>query len=254
MGIDAEMLVRNRGPKLDDTALRRVAANMCARLGHEKFFIARTAKYGFDAHHALDLCDTVAQVRAEYAKYGDDVSKFAQAADDAQVWTQDGPPVISEPGEQFIRVRLWSRYYGEGYERGDWPTIRAAAEFLEQAIEGAEIWYGGDSSGVCIEPFGATRRAELNRHFLTHGHDPYRGSFGSIFAGRQPPQVCDFCGGRPMHNTGGGGDMTFWSCDGCGEQRITHAGGVYTLTEEESRADFGFSNAAQKLRGATPGG
>jgi hypothetical protein len=203
MGIDAEMFVRNSGPSLDETEVRRLARDLCARFGHDKFMIQREDKPWSKAHHALEILEPA-------------------------VWEQDGPDIIAEPGEQFIRVHLYTRYYGEGYERGDWPLIKGTAEFLEGHISNARIWYGGDSSGLLAEPLDYEARLRLDAHWISTGHEPYNSRFG----GYGPP--CEFCGGSPFHRRGGGPDRQFFSCDGCGVQIVRINGHSYYLGPDES--------------------
>lgn len=232
MGVDAEMFVRHKGAPLGETEIRQLAARMCATLGHERFLILRPGEFTWESagRHALSLCPTVAEKRAEYQtdysgapEYYEGVLRALNDVEDSRhVWTQDGPDIIGDPGEQFIRVHLWTRYYGPGYERGDWSIIRATAEFLEAAIPGCEVWYGGDSSGVCAAPLGEAERATMTAYWLSKGHENYRAAFGSFR--RSVSESCDFCGGKPMHDCGGGQGETFWHCDGCGLKRVTGPG------------------------------
>lgn len=190
-----------------------------------------------EGRHALSFCPTVAEKIAEY-KADDcyDGDEFRGAKPGAQVWTQDGPPIFSEPGETFIEAHLWTRYYGPGYERGNWPIIKLTAEWLETRFPGGEVWYGGDSSGICAEKFDAAAREEIHKLYLTDGHKPYTGFFGT-FSGRQKAkQTCDFCGGAAMINSGGGGGTEFWHCAGCGLHRVVDEKGVaHNLSRKRTR-------------------
>jgi hypothetical protein len=49
------------------------------------------------------------------------------------------------PGRTFIVWTSLSRYYGPGYERGDWPTIARAIETLRSVV--GHVYYHGDNSG-----------------------------------------------------------------------------------------------------------
>lgn len=236
MGIDAEMFVRRTGTPLTETEVRQVAARMCSVIGAENFFLFRPGEWGeVRGHHALSVCPTVAEARKEAAEYGDS-SDFDGEADTAPAWTQDGPPIIGAEGEQFLKVNFMGWYYGPGYERGNWPIIRATAEFLEMALPGSEVWYGGDSSGVLAERLDAAAREKMTAHYLANGHAPYRGSFGGF--GSKAAQTCEFCAGFPMYETGGGGNKTFWWCDGCGLQRVTIGAKAYDLKKGQNF--FGF--------------
>jgi hypothetical protein len=65
-----------------------------------------------------------------------------------------------------------NRYYSDGYERGDWPTIAGVlmALLADPAIE--TVWYGGDTSGQPPEATPA-RVLELCAHWMKHGNRPY---------------------------------------------------------------------------------
>lgn len=237
MGVDAEMFVRHSGTPLTETEVRQLAARMCSVVGAEHFFLLRPGEYDSETgHHALSICGTVAEARKECAEYGSDDSDFEGAADDAAAWTQDGTPIIGAEGEQFIRVHFFGRYYGPDYERGNWPIIRATAEFLEMAIPGGAVWYGGDSSGMCAELMDAAAREKMTAHYLSVDHAPYRGAFGR-FGGSKAAQTCSFCAGFPMYETGGG-NKTFWCCDGCDLKRITVGAKAYDLKKDQDF--FGF--------------
>lgn len=227
MGIDARMFVRlRRSSPLSEQEIRQTAARMAATLGHRHFLIRRESSYR-GPRHALSLVETVGELRAD--GYDLEETQWLGLPSDRQVWTQDGDDIVAEPGEQMIEVNLWTRYYGEGYERGDWLTIRATAEFLEHVLPDCEVWYGGDSSGICAERFDTAARSRLHAHFLDHGHEPYRSFFGR----GQPAETCEFCAARPMADVGGGRGSTFWSCNGCGLKRITVGGRAYDLAQDQ---------------------
>lgn len=224
MGIDARMFVRRRGEPLVEREVREIAARMCATLGHENFFLMRGDEAWQEgrSRHALSIVeDTVAATLAEYAGWPEGRAPLAGKPADRQVWVQDGPPIVADADEQFIEVHLFTRFYGPDYERGDWTLIRSVAEFLEVAFPGAQVWYGGDSSGVCAELLDAEARDTMNAHFYGCGHEPYRGYFGRT---GPPAETCAFCADRPMNNVGGGQGSTFWQCDGCGLERTTEPG------------------------------
>lgn len=66
-----------------------------------------------------------------------------------------------------------SRYYGQGYERGDWPAIYGAIRLMQAALPDCRIFYGSDSSdeGIeCTEEY----LAEMWAHFLGPHGDNYR--------------------------------------------------------------------------------
>ncbi len=211
MGIDAEMFVKWRGAPLEETPVRVLSAALCKLFGHENFFLSK-GEYG-EPHHAISI------LRGPYE--------------------QDGPDIDPLHGEQFLEVHLWTRYYGEGYERGDWQLIRGVAEFLEIALPGCEVWYGGDSSGVLAELLDQAKREEITAYFYRQGHENYRGAFG-----RAHGTLCLFCGGIPMHNSGGGRDRVFLSCDGCGRKVIKTARGEWELAKDQDF--FGWTEPNEK--------
>jgi hypothetical protein len=195
MGVDARMLVRTHAP-VSDVQIAQWSYAMAEAFGTESFFISRPDPYRPEGCHALER---------------------------AVIYEQDGPDVHPETGETFLQVSLSGRYYGEGYERGPLPTFLMIAAYLEQTIPGCQVWYGGDSSGICLERFDATRRAALFAHFVKVGHTPYmRG-----WAISNPQYFCDFCQ-QPGVVYGGGNRNTFAavSCPGCGLDVETRDGGV----------------------------
>ena len=204
MGVDAEMFVKVR-PPLSDRQVQRLAYELGAAFGPERFWVVR--EHGW---HSLEA-----------------ISKYEQ----------DGPTIRPKAGEQFIRVRLGTRYYGEGYERGDLPTILMVAEWLEHRIPqekghpSAEVWYGGDSSGICAKRFDAEARLRLFRYFVKNGHEPYRsygGDDGTL------SRHCSFCN-EPMRRTmwGGGDERGGFSCDGCGLYEVTKDHGRTWAAEKQ---------------------
>jgi hypothetical protein len=182
MGIDAELLVRIKG-KASDDQVRIWAYDLASAFGANRFMIDREQKW--DGHHCLIVVDE---------------------------WLQDGPTIVPEEWETFLKVNIWQRYYGEGYERGDLPFIIAVADYLERKIPNSSIWYGGDSSGVCAEPFGKGRRKELFDYFVKFGHKPYQRGFKMGDQATDPE--CSFCK-EPMIYYGWGRDGTLFYCSGC---------------------------------------
>lgn len=193
MGVDAQMLVRTR-QAMSVADVRKLAGNLAATFGPDQFWIwdDHKNKDGTIGRHCLELI---------------------------KEYHQDGDPIFPEPGETFIEVHLGTRYYGIGYERGDIGFIIHVAEWLEANIPDAQIFYGGDSSGICAEPFDREARRKLFAYFCKVGHEPYVGGFGGILSDRESPPTCEFCQ-RTMISTGGGGGKTFYYCSGCGRKEI----------------------------------
>lgn len=192
MGIDAQLLVRNPKP-LSPLEVRKMSRDLVAAFGIERFCVIPPGVYDENGSHALEIVD-------EYV--------------------QDGPTLRPANGEQFIIVNVSSRWYGKGYERGDLPVLISIAEWLELRIQGSQIWYGGDSSGVLAKSFDACGRRELFQHFVKVGHDPYSSFFGKVGS-----ETCAFCADAPMHGCRGGPGGVGYVCDGCGLHRlVTHDG------------------------------
>lgn len=130
-----------------------------------------------------------------------------------EVYQQDGDDILPELNETFLEVPLSGRYYGIGYERGNLFNYIQIAEFLEKLIPNSEIWYGGDSSGVCAELFDKNKRDELTNHFINNGKDPYNRYFDRENDGPNCP-ICEV----KMVRNGWGNNYKAFSCIGCGWQ------------------------------------
>ena len=80
---------------------------------------------------------------------------------------------------QTIEVKTLWRYYGIGYERGPWPEIKEQGDWLAVRLgERYEVRYGGDSADEWeyLQPWTDARK-EIDVHYETHGHEPYRAFF-----------------------------------------------------------------------------
>lgn len=216
MGVDAEMFVKWRGQPLTEREVRALAGRMTAVMGVNPFYTKFPSDSEPKGRHALSLAPTEKEWLEECARdYG--LAAYPDpVATNRQVITQDGEPIFSQPGEQFIKVHFMGRYYGPGYERGDWNVYRGVYKFLTLNLAGCEVWYGGDSSGVTHYRLLDSVVDHLDRLFYIAGHDNYVGAFSSIFSLGVPQPVCTFCGDAPMHECGGGRGMTFYRCSGCG--------------------------------------
>lgn len=175
MGIDAQMLLKVPG-KVNSKQVKKWSYDVCEAFLSDNFFIDRERK-----RHALSI---------------------------TKEFTQDGDSIIPNIDETLIEVNLWTRYYGEGYERGNFPLIKTLAEYFEKKIEGCKVYYGGDSSGVCAELFDKKRRESMFEHFVDRGHKEYH------FNTAQGPE-CEFCE-HPMIQYGWGGGYEAFRCAGCG--------------------------------------
>jgi len=211
MGINAEMLVVTTS-KLSESEVRKISVRLCEAFGTDPFFLIRPAnEYKWEERHALEI-----------------INKYEQ----------NGPDIKPNINEQFIRVSLSGRYYGIGYERGNLPQIVAIADWLERNIPNSTILYGGDSSGVCAEPFDKAARETLLQHFAENGHTPYT---GDLQGNERNPYIeddgikwpfCDFC---QVHyrRFGYGASYGAFSCAGCGDSKETRDKGLTWQKREE---------------------
>lgn len=214
MGIDARILLRHTGTPFTPAELRKMSHSLGSTVGADKLLIPDSSWDGDDYKTGIENLLPISKVEGD--------------------WEQDGDPIHRKWGETFYEVHLWSRYYGPGYERGDWPAIRSIIEFFHHNYAGLAVWYGGDSSGVCAELADADLLAEMNAHYYSNGHRPYHGAFGS-FRGT-PPHVCPRCQ-EPCADHGGGGGDVFFSCHGCGDNFIVMANGVVHKLPRHGKAN-----------------
>lgn len=207
MGVDAEMLVIIDDPEnhLTEKQVLDVSVRMCKTIGFGFFFVHKNCDLDIsgDGHHALSIIKPHEDEEYESQHLG------------KCCYFQDGDTIVAKPNQQFIRVHMWARYYGPGYERGDALKILATAEFLERNINGSRILYGGDSSGICAEPFDAGARAELRDYFFKYAHRPYRERKNPFYANPKPILECKTCETEAIHSGGGRGEEYYY-CDGCG--------------------------------------
>lgn len=237
MGVDARMFARIRGRDnwLKDENELTAAVEMAQAIGCDHFLITRGGEYKWSQHHALSIVRPLKDT-ADCDDRGVDANHVGKV-----VYTQDGDDIVADPDEQFIEVHLWSRYYGEDYARGDWPTIRATAEWLEFRFPGCEVWYGGDSSGICAEPLTRARRDQLNAFYLKSGRTQYTRNASLLDMTRGIGGAKCPCCEIDMINAGGGPDVAFLYCDGCGKKLKKHRIGKY---EWLSRHDDFFTQKA----------
>lgn len=154
---------------------------------------------------------------------------ISKSDNDGQEYLQDGPSIVAENGECLLEVNIMSRYYGVGYERGDILTLGGIATWCEINIPGCEVWYGGDSSGVCAKPWGQDDRLELMRYaFGSHGRNYFKNnSTFSPDAEYGLPSPCSLCpnGKYRGQRYGFGANYSAFSCAGCGRKTSTRDGG-----------------------------
>lgn len=202
MGIDAEMFVRTKA-KVTKEEVREWAYRLGEAFGPDNFWIWKDKDR---IRHCLELTG---------------------------VYHQDGPEIKPEHGEVFIQVHPATRYYGRGYERGNLPFLAAIAEWLEANIPGAEVWYGGDSSGVEAKKFNRAARQKLLQHFYKYGHSPYHRFDGLLSKDGLEAPLCKCCW-KKMRQFGWGQNYAAFNCDGCGESTVTKDGGKTFVPHEDN--------------------
>jgi hypothetical protein len=250
MGIDARMFARLRGAnRLRPDQVLPLAVELAKTVGAGHFMITKDQEWARafgPGRHALSVIEPLSDETArEY-----DCPELAGKV----VWFQDGDPIVADPDEQFVEVHLMTRYYGPEYARGNWPVIRTVAEWLEFKLPGAEVWYGGDSSGVCAVRFGPNERALVNRFYLGTGHRTYRSVFDGLSSRGKTPPICGCCEAS-MSDCGGGNGSTFWFCDGCNGKAVTHADGRFDLLDRyEEFFTYERDRAEKVARQAASGG
>ena len=196
MGIDSIMYVKLRREVTDKEVLR-LSYDLGSKFGHSRFFFDRTGKvFSSGPRHIISR-----------------VGRLFLDDDDIPV----------EPERTYLEVGLGTRYYGEGYERGDLPFLLLLGAYLERRLPGCELWYGGDSGGVLFHRFDAARRGELFDHFVHRDDNNYAKTF-STAVGEGLSRHCDFCD-EPMIQSGAGPEFAAFYCPGCGFSEETRDGG-----------------------------
>lgn len=215
MGVDARMFIKIKGKKnhLTPEQVLKKSVHLAKTIGHETFFI-KHAKSLTDgtiepARHALSIIRKV----KEGAYYDPENSPEEKELANKVVWFQDGETIVAKPDEQFIEVHFWGRYYGPGYERGDWGKYRNVISVLRLLFPGSEVWYGGDSSGCCAELMDDTKMAEFDACWMGLGRTPYISGFGGI-GGAEAKAICPTCQ-TPMFQHGWGSGRTMMACESC---------------------------------------
>jgi uncharacterized RDD family membrane protein YckC len=74
----------------------------------------------------------------------------------------------------WMNLNLWKNYYGLGYERGDIQFFILCAEWIEQNLPNARVYYGHDVDDENVSPFDSVARQKLLGYFKTVGHEPSR--------------------------------------------------------------------------------
>lgn len=215
MGIDARILLRNISViNATDANILLWSRGLCRAIGGKRFSL--------DREHSTHA---ITRTGSRWREEGDPAP--------GQVWQQDGDDINAHPGECLLEVHVWTRFYGVSYERGDLLTLCNIAEWCEMKIPSCEVWYGGDSSGCCAEPWGIVERHKLKQHLFSNEGRDYFKSFYS-----RPPLQHEFAPERPvcslcrigMTRNGWGNQYARYFCNDCSYATITNDGGK-TWTE-----------------------
>jgi hypothetical protein len=206
MGVDARILIKIVKPEswLNSTQLRRLSAQLTSVIGPDNFFLRPE-----ENRHAISF--VLEENRKWAKKYPKDYPNFNP---NETVYSQDGDDIVAEPNEQFLEVHVSDRYYGEDYARGDWKTLSFILMWCVFNIPDSEIWYGGDSSGLCAEHMTSERMNRMTRYYLTSGNDEY-------WMNKKGQYICEFCGCCVV-NSGGGAEVGFYHCGSCNSQWVTN--------------------------------
>jgi hypothetical protein len=114
----------------------------------------------------------------------------------------DHPCITTRDYHNRYVVNVWMRYYGTGYERGDWPTIRSILYYLHNKVRG--LRYFGDSWDYEDAQEDILKLIEENDIHWANNPQTYRREW---FNGEELPEGCirplDKYG-KPMTRSGWG--------------------------------------------------
>jgi hypothetical protein len=133
-----------------------------------------------------------------------------------------------------LRVNLWTRYYGPGYERGNCALLVTLAEWLERAIPGCTVLYGGDVDVEEAEIFDKEARSKLLDHLASPNGRAYFTQ--RLFEGNIAGPICVLCNAKMVqYNSGPGPYCGTFSCGGCGVVLETKDGGRTFSNKEDAK-------------------
>lgn len=210
MGIDALMYVRIADAPMSDRDVRRLSADLVEAFSTSDLFVIRPGDGQYpNGRHAIEPLE-----KDEYGHL--DLGRLERAGADVS--------------GQWLEVHLWGRYYGEGYERGPWPTYDGICEWLTRRLPTCQVWYAGDSGGAEMpEQMTREMRDRVWAHYAVNGHKPYAGAFN-----RGGKRHCDFCD-MDMDHYGTGPNWAAHRCAGCGLNEESRDGGeTWTPRKEEN--------------------
>ncbi len=181
MGVDAIIYAVSEIP-LSDREVLTLSVDLAEAVGPGFFSLDPQGRYGDEPRHALS--------RVRRSSYLEELQP---------------PP---EPGAEILEVNTLSRFYGEGYERGNFTDISAVCDWL--TYRGLTVYYGSDSGGGIS--LWSARREKLWKHWAVNGGRPYREGFGQ--SSKEHQRICTFCD-RPLTQNGWGAGFAHYTCRSC---------------------------------------
>jgi hypothetical protein len=198
MGVDAVMFaVVER--KLSDKEIQKFAVLLSNAFFHTPFFI----QHKKDKHHSKSYSEE--SQHAVSCATDDDLDAY-------------GAKLNTKKGSTLLRFNLWSRYYGPGYERGDWAQLSSIILFTQMYFgKAVKLFYGGDS-GEGMDEVTDDFMRDMWAHFTKHAHFPYQqsGWFSRPEEEKEVP-YCDLCNLSYTQN-GSGATYIGTFCAGCGHK------------------------------------
>ena len=129
-------------------------------------------------------------------------------------WFYEHPCLDERNGRQIVKT--WSRWFGPGYERGNWPKIRAAVTFLNQHPKVIDLVAQPDTfMDDDIEPTDIAGFIAQGDEVFYRGHWDYRWSRG-LTSGVDVTPTDAY--GKPMICYGGSGSGAFFYSPATGEK------------------------------------
>ncbi len=190
-------------------------------------------------HIAFDLAEAIGSDKLMQSNWGEDWDGNKHLGLLLRdTYEQDGPPIHKPKHGSLVEVMLYGRYYGAGYERGPLFDYIQIAEWIEINISQSLVYYGGDSGGICAEPFNEEHRKELIHHWAMYGHLPYRTGYERFTRDPSKPNKPEpiKCGLSrcQLNQYGFGQNYMAYNCPGCSSQWETRNGGMtFTKLKKE---------------------
>jgi hypothetical protein len=200
---------------MNDDEILHLARELSHRVGTSTVLISTSKGQGYDySHHALS--------RVVKAKKGDE---------DGYIYPAELALLKRFKGGTVLRVHLWTRWYGEGYERGGLDSILLVADTLKGLCPSIEsIVYGNDSDDTDQhELLDPEVRASFWQRWLSVGRHPYVADW---HYGSGPAPVCPSCKTKMIIN---GGMSAF--CESCDHEECRDRDSPSNPWREKARGD-----------------